>query len=131
MWKLHVLRHAREGPGEQIPNNGVVARVRILDGVMDQRPLLARDVRTADEFDSEAPILLLCQLQVPGDVLRRAFEVRLEGVVYQDSAVTVILPHEIDGPGVDCVLEDLLLGVDPETRALLGSLVAYFCNGCF
>ena len=62
------------------------------------------------------------------DVFGGRFQIRLNGVEHDYPAVAVELSHEIDRPGVNGWLEDLLLGVDPEPGSLGCSCFADFCN---
>lgn len=52
------------------------------------------------------------------EVLPGSFEVRLDGIVDHCFATSVVSTHQIDGPLVDCLLEDLLFSVHPYAFAL-------------
>lgn len=63
------------------------------------------------------------------DVLGRGFQIRLDGVVDDYPAVTVEPSHEVNRPGVDRRLEDLLFCVDPEAGVLGCRGLADLCDG--
>jgi hypothetical protein len=63
------------------------------------------------------------------DVLGRGFQIRLYGVVDDYLAVPVEPSHEVNCPGVDRRLEDLLFCVNPEMGVLGCSGLADLFDG--
>ena len=108
------------GAREEVAHDAVVGVVGLGFGVVDAGAYVVFNVGAPDEFDGEGPVFPVGGLELVREFVAGGFEVGLQGVVEDGFAVAVVLAHQVDGPAVDGMLEDLLFGVDPDP-AVLGS----------
>ena len=127
VWMLH---GEEKLPREEFLNDIVIIPVRVGFGIVDSLADVMRDIRSADELNSQIPALVSGKDEMFVHVLSRGFEVALDCVEDDSSSVAVEFSHQSDRPLVDCRLEDLLLGVYPETGTPARDLGAYFPHRC-